>query len=54
MLPHSWQHIALSNAANPALPFYGRANSSEACFKQALFRLAPGFKPGAVFPASEG
>jgi hypothetical protein len=52
--PQDQSHIAFSNAQNPALPLNGRANRSEACWKQALFRLAPGFKPGAVFPAFRG
>jgi hypothetical protein len=52
--PQHRLHIAFSNAQNLALPLNGRANRSQACFKQALFLLAPGFKPGAVFPANEG
>ncbi len=48
-----FQRYLLTDIENP-LVFAGRANSNEACLKQALFRLAPGFKPGAVFPASEG
>ena len=52
--PQHRLHIAFPNASNTALPLNGRANRSEACFKQALFRLAPGFKPGAVFPTNEG
>jgi hypothetical protein len=43
--PQHRLHIAFPNAQNPALPFNGRANRSEACFQQALFRLAPGLKP---------
>ena len=46
--PQHRLHIAFPNASNPALPLNGRANRSQACFQQALFRLAAGFKPGAV------
>jgi hypothetical protein len=52
--PQYSQHRALYNAHNPALPFYGRANSNKACFQQASFRLAPGFHPGAVYAANRG
>jgi hypothetical protein len=38
--PQHRLHIAFPNAQNPALPLNGRANRSEACFQQALCRLA--------------